>query len=141
MKKLLLFILLGIFTLAFTGCGSMGTFRANNVTSVELSKANFNIVARDLEGSAMQGYLFGISAPAAQGSDVATVGLIKVSGDDKPYATAVKRLWDSYKEKYGDTEGKKLALINIHQDSEVLNTLVYTEATIYITADVIEFVD
>jgi len=141
MKKFFLFLVLGIFMLAFTGCGSMGAFRANNVTSVELSKANFTIVARDIEGSAMQGYLFGISAPAAQGSDIATIGLIKVSGDDKPYASALKRLWDNYKEKYGDPDGKKLALINVHQDSKVLNTLVYTEATIFITADVVEFIE
>jgi hypothetical protein len=47
----------------------------------------------------------------------------------------------NYREKYGSTEGKKLALINIRQDSKVLNTLVYTQAEYFITADVIEFIE
>jgi len=140
MKKIILSLLIATVLILFSSCGTMGTFKANNVTNVELSQANYNIVAKDLEGSASQGYLIGVSAPG-YGSDVGIVGLIKVSGEDKPYALAVKRLWDSYKEKYGDPEGKKLALVNIRQDTKVLNTLVYTEATIFITADVVEFTE
>ena len=117
----------------------MGTFLANNITNVVLSQSNFNIVARDLQGKAMQGYLFGVSAP--QGSDLNTFALIKVSGVEKPYAAAVQDLWNKYREKYGDIEGKKLALVNIRQDTETLNTLIYTEARYFITADVVEFIE
>ena len=117
----------------------MGSFRANNVTNVELSEANFTIVARDLQGSAREGYLFGVSAP--QGSDINTFGLIKISGDEKPYATAVKNLWKNYQEKYGDITGKNLVLVNIRQDNEMLNTLIYTEVKYFITADVVEFTE
>ena len=139
MKKTLL--ALGIVTLAIlvAGCGTMGTFRANNVTNVELSEANFNIVARDLQGSAMQGYLLGVSVQ--QFSDVMTFGLIKVSGDDKLYDTATKALWDDFRDKYGDTEGRNLVLVNIRQDTETLNTFFYTEAKLFISADVVEFVE
>jgi hypothetical protein len=138
MKKIL--ISLGSFILLFTlyGCGTTGTFRANNVTNVELSQPNFNIVARNVQGLAMQGFLFGFSVP--QGSDVGIFGLIRVSGVENPYDTAVKDLWSKYQEKYGDIEGKKLALVNIRQDTEVLNTFIYTQAKYFISADVIEFI-
>ncbi len=138
MKKI--FICLGFVLLLviLSGCGSMGAFRADNLTNVELSQANFNIVARNVQGSAMQGYLFGISA--AQGSGVGTFGLVRVSGVEKPYDTAVKDLWKNFQEQYGSMEGKKLALVNIRQDTEVLNTFVYTEARYFITADVVEFI-
>lgn len=139
MKKVILALIVLTYLLALSGCGTMGTFRANNITNVVLSKPNFNIVARDLQGTAMQGYLFGVSAP--QGQDLNTFALIKVSGDEKPYAAAIKDLWNNYREKYGDIEGKKLALVNIRQDTETLNTLIYTEARYFITADVVEFVE
>jgi len=117
----------------------MGTFRGNNITNVELSQPNFNIVGKDMEGSAEQGYLIGLSAP--QYGDVAIIGLIKVTGEEKLYDSAVKELWADFRNKVGDPKGRKLALINIRQDVEVLNTLVYTKAKIFITADVIEFVE
>jgi hypothetical protein len=138
MRKSLL-VLLVVLAVTMTGCGTMGSFRANNTTNIELSEANFNIVARDVQGSATQGYLLGVSYP--QISDVATFGLIKVSGVEKLYDAAVKALWDDYREKYGSTEGRNLLLINVRQDSETLNTFFYTEATLFITADVVEFVE
>lgn len=139
MKKIILILVSAALMITLFGCGTMGTFRGNNTTNVELSKANFNIVATNLEGTAEQGYLFGLSAP--QFGDVGIVGLIKVSGEDKLYDTAVKNLWDDFKDKVGDPKGRKLALINIRNDVEVLNTFVYTSAKIYITADVVEFVE
>ena len=139
MKKNILILVSGTLMISLFGCGTMGTFRGNNITNVELSQPNFNIVAKDLEGSASQGYLFGISVP--QDLDVGIIGLIKISGEDKPFAAAVKKLCDDYRDKHGDPEGKKLALINIRQDTKVVNALVYAEAKIYITADVIEFIE
>ena len=139
MKKIILSLVSITLLLSLSGCGTMGSFRANHVTVVELSQPNFNIVARDMQGSSIQGYLFGISVP--QGSDINTFGLIKVSGVEKPFDAAIKDLWNNYREKYGDTEGKKLALVNVRQDTETLNTLVYTEAKYFISADVVEFVE
>ena len=139
MKKIIFILVSTALMISLFGCGTMGTFRGNNITNVELSQPNFNIVGRDLEGSSEQGYLFGLSAP--QGSDVGIIGLIKVSGEDKMFDAAVKELWSDFRNKVGDPKGRKLALINIRQDVKVLNTFVYTQAKIFITADVVEFVE
>jgi hypothetical protein len=139
MKKIILpFILITILATQY-GCGTGGAFTANNITNVELSEPNFNIVARDMGGSAVQGYLLGISF--TQGSAVSAFGLVRIAGDEKLYDTAVKDLWKNYQEKYGDIEGKKLALVNIRHDSELLNTILYTQVKHFITADVVEFIE
>ncbi|MEJ2637289.1 MAG: hypothetical protein P8184_18635 [Calditrichia bacterium] len=117
----------------------MGAFRSNNLTNVELSRANFNIIARNVQSTAMQGYIFGVSA--SQGFTVGSFGIARVSGVEKPYDSAMRYLWDKFEDKYGSIEGKKLALANIRQDVEVLNLFVYTEARYFITADVIEFTE
>jgi hypothetical protein len=139
MPKALILLISIILLVSLSACGTGGAFRATHVTNVELSEPNFNIIAKDVEGSSMQGYLIGLSYSA--GSDIGTFALIKVSGVEKLYDSAIKELWANYREKYGNTEGRKLALINIRQDSEVLNTLVYTQANYFITADVIEFIE
>ncbi len=139
MKNAALFLGLVLLLALISGCGTMGSFQANNLTSVQLSQANFDIVARDVQGSAMQGYLFGVSFQ--QYSDVNTFGLIRVSGDKTLYDAAIKSLWEDYRDKYGETEGKNLVLINIRQDTDAINTFVYTQATLFITADVVQFVE
>ena len=139
MKKIIYALVFITLLVLLSGCGTGGAFHTNHVTSVELSQPNFNIVARDMNGSAMQGYLIGVSV--SQGSDIGTFALIKITGVEKLYDTAIKDLWNNYREKYGDTEGKKLVLVNIRQDTEILNTLVYTQAKYFITADVVEFVE
>ena len=136
MKKTITISALIIFVVSLSGCAAGGAFTSNNVTSVELSKPNFNIVARDISGTAIQGYLLGVCV--SQGSEVGIFGLVKIAGDDKIYDTAVKNLWKNYKEKYGDIEGKKLVLANIRQDTELLNTFFYAQAKYFITADVVE---
>ena len=139
MKKTF-FLLISITLIALlSGCGTAGAFHTNHVTNVELSKPNFNIVAKDVQGSSMQGYIFGASI--SQGSDVATFGIARVTGVEKLYDTAIKNLWKNYREKYGDLEGKNIALVNVRHDTEVLNTFVYTQAKYFITADVVEFVE
>jgi hypothetical protein len=139
MKKYVICLSLIVLLVMLSGCGTMGAFRSNNLTNVELSQANFNIIARNVQGTAMQGYLFGVSA--SQGFTVGSFGIARVSGVEKPYDSAVRDLWDKFEEKYGSIEGKKLALANIRQDIEVLNLFVYTEARYFITADVIEFTE
>jgi len=139
MKKIIYLLVLITLIALLSGCGTGGAFQAYHVTNVELSEPNFNIVARDMHGSAMQGYLIGASI--SQGSDVGIFALIKVAGVEKLYDTAIRELWENYRDKYGDTEGKKLALINIRHDTEILNTIIYTQAQYFITADVVEFVE
>jgi hypothetical protein len=57
------------------------------------------------------------------------------------YDDAVQDLWEKYKEKNGDIEGKKLALVNIRYDTDILNLFVYTQTKLYIHADVVEFTE
>jgi hypothetical protein len=139
MKRILFSLFLVTLLVFSSGCATGGAFQAYHVTNVELSQPNFNIVARDLNGTSMQGYLLGVSI--SQGSDIGTFGLIKVAGVEKLYDTAIRDLWKNYQDNYGKIEGKKLALVNIRQDSEILNTFFYTEAKYFITADVVEFIE
>ncbi len=139
MKNLITFCVSVMLLIAISGCGTSGAFRTSHVTNVELSQPNFKFVAKDVAGESMQGYLVGLSI--AQGAEVGIFALARVSGDEKLYDAALKNLWVNYREKYGASEGKKLALVNIRQDTELLNTLVYTQAKYFITADVIEFLE
>lgn len=139
MKTIIISAVLIVSFIVFSGCGTGGAFQSNQVTTVQLSQPNFKIVARDVSGTSMQGYLLGVSV--AQGAYVGMFGLAKVTGAEKLYDAAVQDLWKNYRLKYGDIEGKKLALINIRHDTELLNTFVYAQAKYFITADVIEFVE
>ncbi|MCB9249891.1 MAG: hypothetical protein H6613_15725 [Ignavibacteriales bacterium] len=138
MKKIVFSLILIIPLFFLSGCGTGGAFQSN-LTSVELSQPNFNIIARDMSGMAMQGYILGISI--SQGSEVSTFGLAKVAGVEKLYDTAIKDLWKNYEETHGEIEGKKLVLVNIRHDTELLNTILYTQVKYFITADVVEFVE
>jgi hypothetical protein len=57
------------------------------------------------------------------------------------YKEALDNLWKNYEAVHGGVEGKKLALINIHYDSEALNLIVYTRPKVMIRADVVEFTE
>lgn len=139
MKKTIIIAIAVSMAIIFSGCGTGGAFQANHVTNVELSGPNFNIVAKNVHGSAMQGYILGLSY--SQGSDIGSFGVVKVAGVEKPYDTALQNLWKNFEAEYGSAEGKKLALVNIRHDSELLNTFFYAQAKYFITADVVEFVE
>jgi hypothetical protein len=139
MKRPLLLLSVLILSFALSGCMSSGSFLAHNVTNVELSEPNFRIVAKDLEGQAKASYIFGVSY--SLGSVSNTFAVARIDGPASLYNSAIKDLWQNYREQYGDIEGKKLALANVRIDSDMLNLMVYTESELYITADVVEFVE
>ena len=120
-----------------TGCMSNGMFMSMNQTNVMLSKPNYEIVAANVKGEASAGYLIGLSY--GMGPAAGTIALIRIQGDGLIYDQAIKNLWDNYKEKHGSIEGKKLALTNVRYDSDNLNLLVYTKASISVRADIVEF--
>ena len=121
----------------FVGCSTGGSFLANNVTNVELSEPNFDIVAKNVEGYSKASYLIGLTY--SSGSIANTIALARVGGTAKLYDDAIQNLWNNFTLKYGNPEGKKLVLANIRIDNDMLNLLVYTHTELYITADVIEF--
>ena len=133
-------ILLGLFlsvVLFIYGCSTSGMFTSINSTNVELRQANYKIVATNVSGESEAGYLIGITIPS--GSLTNTLAFVRVSGTGMLYKEALENLWDNYKEKYGNIEGEKLALVNVRYDTDALNLFLYTSAKIYVRADVIRF--
>ncbi len=136
LKRTVIFVLL-VFAISQSGCYTGGSFLAQNVTNIELSRANFDIIAKDLEGSAYADYLIGVGTSVGAVSN--TFALVRVGGTAMLYDDAIKSLWKNYEENYGSTEGKNLVLANVRYDTDILNLLLFTKTTLYIHADVIEF--
>jgi hypothetical protein len=121
-----------------SACASSGSLTAGNLTNVELSGANFRVVATDVGGQASAGYIIGITAP--QGSRMQTVAVARVEGTGQLYREALEDLWANFRAEHGATEGRSLALANVRFDSDALNLFVYTASRVSVRADVIEFV-
>jgi len=136
-KKWLLAATIVISAFYLTGCSTGGSFVALNLTNVELSDKGTEIVARDIEGISEAGYLLGFSF--SSGNFANTIALVRVSGTATLYDSAVKDVWKNYEAKHGSVEGKKLALVNIRYDADILNLFIYTQAKLFIHADVVEF--
>ena len=137
MKKSILILSSLILMVYLSGCSTGGSFMANNVTNVELSKQNFEFVARNVEGFSRAEYVIGISY--STGSIANTLALVRTGGSAKLYDDAIKNLWDNFRKDYGDTEGRNLLLANVRYDTDILNLLLYTQTDLYIYADIIEF--
>ncbi|WP_114749767.1 DUF6567 family protein [Pleomorphovibrio marinus] len=132
----LLFLLL---TILFSGCASSGMHLSSTLTNVELSEANYKIVARSVHGEAKAGYILGASIGIGVYAQV--IGVARVSGDRALYGTAMRNLWENFEANHGSVDGRNLALVNINYDVENLNLLVYTRPRLTIQADIIEFMD
>lgn len=135
---MLLTVALALFS---TGCVTTGSFPSANVTNVELSDSNFEIVATDVSGEASAGYILGLSGGFGLSSQMNTLALARVDGEGALYREALQDLWDNFRNAYGDVEGRNLALINVRFDGDALNLFVYTRPTVSIRADVVEFQD
>lgn len=127
--------------LTTTGCATTGSFPSANLTTVELSEANFEVVATDVSGEASAGYLLGISGSFGLSSQTNTLALARVEGDGALYRAALQDLWATFRAEHGEVEGRDLALVNVRFDSDALNLLLYTRPTVSIRADVVEFTD
>jgi hypothetical protein len=136
-SKYLIYPVVLVSAMLFSGCLNTGMFLSTNNTEVELSSNNYEIVATNVSGEAKAGYILGLSFSA--GAATNTFAIARVSGSGMLYMEALENLWADYEEKHGSVLGKKLALVNVRYDSDVLNLLLYTEAKISIRADVVEF--
>jgi len=114
-------------------------FLSSNVTSVEMSEPNYKILATNISGESSVSYLLGASY--SLGSVTESVGIIKVKGSGQLYTEAMNNLWNNVTQKFPDIKDRKIAFINVRYDSNFLNFLVYTQAKVYIRADVIEFLE
>ncbi|MEQ8526024.1 MAG: hypothetical protein RIB15_15100 [Gracilimonas sp.] len=131
------FIILMAVAFLLTGCGNAGMFVASNSTEVQLKEGNYTIVAKNVTGTSETSYLFGASY--SWGVATNSVGIIPLDGNKMLYKEARESLWDNFEEQGESIEGRTLALINIQYDSNTSNFMVYTKASVSITADIIEF--
>jgi hypothetical protein len=138
-KKTILILLLLVLIAYLSGCSTGGSFLAHNTTNLELSKQNFEFVARNVEGFSRAEYVIGISY--STGSIANTLAFVRTGGSAKLYDDAIINLWDNFRKDYGDTEGRNLLLANVRYDTDILNLLLYTQTDLYIHADIIEFDD
>ncbi len=137
-RTFLLAVGLILLIVSSTGCYNSGMFLSANVTDVRLSENNYDIVATGISGTSRAGYILGMSfGPGAQ---VSTAAIARVSGTGMLYQEALKNLWENYEKDHGSREDKKIALVNVHYDTDILNFIFYTEVKLFITADVVEFI-
>lgn len=136
MKPYPIIILIAVAYL-FTGCGNTGMFVASNSTEVQLKEGNYTIVAKNVTGTSQISYLIGASY--SWGIATNSVGIIPLGGNKMLYKEARESLWDNFEKQGESVEGRTLALINIQYDSNTSNFMVYTKASVSITADIIEF--
>ena len=138
MKRTLFFaVVLILLIVSFTGCTNSGMFLSTNVTAVRLSQDNYDIVATNVTGSSRAGYILGVSA--GPGALVSTFAIARVSGTGMLYQEALENLWENFEKDHGPREDKKIALVNVHYDTDILNLILYTEVKLFIRADVVEF--
>lgn len=118
-------------------CASSGLTASSHVTNVQLTNANFKVIATNVTGEASAEAVLGVS----YGVGIATtqLSLIPLTDERMLYKNAIKNLWADFETKNGPTANRRLALVNVRYDSEALNLLVYTKVTTAIVADVVEF--
>ena len=131
--------LLLVCAVMLSGCANSGAFLAGNITDVQLSDPNYEIVAANVSGTATSGYILGLSF--GSGPTTTTLALARVSGDRALYETALANLWQNFRDQHGEVEGRTLALVNVRYDVSALNLILYTEPTVTVRADVVEFTD
>jgi hypothetical protein len=136
-KQLIVVSVLLILAGSQPGCVSTGMHSSTNLTNVELSQANYQIIARSVSGEARAGYIFGASF--GLGMFTQTFGIARVSGERALYHAAMNNLWQNFENRFGTVEGRRLALVNVRYDVDALNLFVYTEPRVTIHADVVEF--
>ena len=128
---------LAVAALLLSGCVSTGVFNSSHLTNVQLTEANYTVIATSLSGEASASYILGASA--AFGTEMQTLALLRVGGDKLLYQAAFDDLWRNFEAEYGPVEGRRLALVNVRYDSDALNLILFTRPEVSIRADVVEF--
>lgn len=137
MKYSASFLKLVFVLLALSGCASTGAFDTAHLTEVQLSEANYDLVATNVTGKAAAAYLIGASGIVY--GQMQTIALVRVSGSGLIYGEAIENLWENFQEQHGEAEGRTLALVNVRYDTDALNLILYTRPMVSVRADVVEF--
>ena len=125
--------------LLVSGCASSSMFPAATLTTVELAESNFRVVATDVGGEASAAYLLGLSV--AVGPDLRTLALARIEGEGFLAREALADLWRNFEASHGSVLNRRLALVNVRFDADVLNLLLYVRPRMSVRADVVEFTD
>lgn len=121
-----------------TGCMSSGVLQSANLTNVQLSEENYQVVATNVTGEAEAAYLLGFSGSVGQ--EIRTIALVRLEGSGMLYREAIEELWANFEAEHGEADGRSLALVNLRYDADAWNILgVYTKPRISVRADVVEF--
>ncbi len=139
LKDLVLTAVIVPLCFAAAGCSTAGMFVSGNLTDVQLQSGNYTIVARGVTGEAKAAYLFGVSVP--MGMTTNTFAVARVDGTGMLYKEAMDNMWKNFESAHGPAEGKRLALINVHYDTDALNLVIYTQPKVTVRADVVEFTE
>ncbi len=126
-----------VLTLALAGCAPGGLLLSTATTQTELSEPNYRIVAHDVRGSADATYL--LSLTSTYGPVVQTLALARISGSASLYSDAIHDLWQNVASRLGQVDGRRLSLINIRYDFDVLNLILVNHVRVIVSADVVEF--
>ena len=118
-------------------CVSSGTLASIHTTQVQLSEANYKVVASAVTGEAKSRYIIGVTIGLGMSSHV--FALFPLEQERSLYKMAIQNLWKNFEAKHGSVEGRTLALVNLRYDTEGLNLLVYTSPKLTLVADVVEF--
>ena len=82
MKHFMRLFGLSVVLTTLVGCASTGRFSSTNLTNVELSERNFQVIATNVYGEASADYLLGFSF--AQGGETQTIALIPIVDSKAP---------------------------------------------------------
>lgn len=133
----LIFTMIIAFFLLLSGCVSTGLTASSHRTDVQLSTGNYKIVATNISGEASSEALLGFSAGFGMASS--QFAIIPISDNRALFQQAMRDMWSKFEATHGSPANRKLALINFRYDSESLNTFFYTQLTVTVVADIIEF--
>ena len=138
-KKLFVLVVLVFVAVSMNSCANSGGFLSSHNTNVELSENNYEIVATNLSGESVVGYVFGASF--SLGAVSHSAGLFRAEGTGNVYEEALQDLYAAYEDEHGSLEGSSVAFINVRYDTDMLNLFFYTELKVNVRADVVRFVD
>lgn len=134
MKRLIIAIVVIVF---ISGCTSSGAFLSANQTLVNLNEGNYTLTATNIAGEAEAEYLLGASY--SNGFATSTIAIARIGGTGALYAEALENLWINYEKNHGMQADRKLALINVRYDADILNLILYNKVKITVRADIVEF--
>ncbi len=139
MKKIVIAAVSLMALVSLSGCAQTGMFVAGTMTNVELSEPNYKIIATGVSGQAKASYLLGVTF--SKGAQTGSLALARIGGTGQLYKESMEKLWANFEEAHGPVAGRRLALVNVRYDAVSTNLLVYSDITLAIRADVVEFTE